>query len=111
MLRLTFRKRHLMHCNIHSPRHVDDAIVHSPALEAQGKFGGGGADGSMLLFPDVEPNFHANAGINGSVTTLTPFLGTPGVTAGDLIQFAGAVGITNCPGRALVRLFDPWLPC
>ncbi|KAF8572682.1 class II peroxidase [Ramaria rubella] len=48
----------------------------------QGKPAGGGADGSMHIFPDVEPNFPANLGISDS----------------DLIQFAGAVGISNCPG-------------
>ncbi|KZS98192.1 manganese peroxidase precursor [Sistotremastrum niveocremeum HHB9708] len=75
-----------------------DAIAFSPALTAQGKFGGGGADGSQIQFPDIEPNFHANLGISDSVDALTPFLATHNVTAGDLIQFAGAVGLTNCPG-------------
>jgi len=75
-----------------------DAIAISPALTAQGKFGGGGADGSMIIFPDVEPNFTPNAGIIDSVEFLTPFLATHNVTAGDLIQLAAAVGITLCPG-------------
>lgn len=52
----------------------------------------------MLIFPDVEPNFSANNGISDSVDALLPFLASHNVTAGDLIQFAGAVGITNCPG-------------
>jgi len=54
----------------------------------------------MLIFPDVEPNFlPANAGINNSVAFLTPVLRRhPGITAGDLIQFAGAVAVGNCPG-------------
>ncbi|KAF8530812.1 Mn-dependent peroxidase precursor [Gautieria morchelliformis] len=73
-----------------------DAIAFS---KAQGPSVGGGADGSMLIFPDVEPNFAANAGISDSVTFLTPFLQRHNtITAGDLIQFAGAVAITNCPG-------------
>jgi len=75
-----------------------DAIAFSPALIAQGLPGGGGADGSMITFPDVEPNFAANNGIIDSVEFLTPFLATHNVSAGDLIQFAAAVGITNCPG-------------
>jgi len=75
-----------------------DAIAFSSALTAEGKFGGGGADGSMIIFPDVEPNFSANAGISDSVEFLTPFLATHNVTAGDLIQLAAAVGITLCPG-------------
>ncbi|KAF8518780.1 substrate-free manganese peroxidase [Gautieria morchelliformis] len=76
-----------------------DAIAFSKSLQAQGLPSGGGADGSMLIFPDVEPNFHANLGISDSVEFLTPVLQRhPTITAGDLIQFAGAVAITNCPG-------------
>jgi manganese peroxidase len=53
----------------------------------------------MLIFPDVEPNFHANLGISDSVEFVTPVLQRhPAITIGDLIQFAGAVAITNCPG-------------
>ncbi|KAF8528403.1 manganese peroxidase [Hysterangium stoloniferum] len=76
-----------------------DAIAFSSSLKSQGQAAGGGADGSMLVFPDVEPNFAANNGISDSVNALLPFLAShPEVTAGDLIQFAGAVGISNCPG-------------
>ncbi|KAF8583233.1 class II peroxidase [Ramaria rubella] len=76
-----------------------DAIAFSESLKKQGKPAGGGADGSMLVFPNVEPNFHANLGINDSVEALLPFLATHNsITAGDLIQFAGAVALTNCPG-------------
>ncbi|CAK5282263.1 unnamed protein product [Mycena citricolor] len=60
---------------------------------------GGGADGSMLLFPNVEPDFAANNGIDDSVNALLPFLAKHNkISAGDLIQFAGAVALTNCPG-------------
>lgn len=73
-----------------------DAIAIS---KSQGPKAGGGADGSMLLFPTVEPAFHANAGIDDSVNNLIPFLKKhPSVTAGDLIQFAGTVALSNCPG-------------
>jgi len=76
-----------------------DAIAFSSSLKSQGQPAGGGADGSMLIFPDVEPNFAANNGISDSVQALLPFLASHSdVSAGDLIQFAGAVGITNCPG-------------
>ena len=40
----------------------------------------------------------ANNGIDDSVDALKPFLTRHDVTAGDLIQFAGAVGVSNCPG-------------
>ncbi|KAF8520049.1 manganese peroxidase [Gautieria morchelliformis] len=76
-----------------------DAIAFSAALKLQGQPAGGGADGSMLVFPDVEPNFAANNGISDSVEALTPFLQRHNtISAGDLIQFAGAVALTNCPG-------------
>ncbi|GJJ13033.1 manganese peroxidase [Clathrus columnatus] len=79
---------------------LDDAIAFSQKLKEEGQvFPGGGADGSMLVFPDVEPNFSANLGISDSVDALLPFLAAhPQISAGDLIQFAGAVGISNCPG-------------
>ncbi|KAJ6576878.1 manganese peroxidase [Mycena vulgaris] len=72
-----------------------DAISISQRL---GPSAGGGADGSMLLFPTVEPNFDANDGIDDSVNNLLPFLGKYKVSAGDLVQFAGAVALSNCPG-------------
>ncbi|KAJ7064047.1 manganese peroxidase [Mycena amicta] len=68
------------------------------AISQKNASAGGGADGSMLIFPDVEPNFHANDGIDSSVHNLLPFLSRHNVTAGDLIQFAGAVALGNCPG-------------
>jgi len=75
-----------------------DAIAFSPMLTAQGQFGGTGADGSPILFPDIEPNFHANLGISDAVDFLTPFLDNHNVTAADLVQFAGALGVTQCQG-------------
>jgi len=75
-----------------------DAIAFSPTLFREGKFGGTGADGSPILFPDIEPNFHANLGIIDSVDFLTPFFNAHNVTAGDLVQFAAAVGLSQCPG-------------
>ncbi|KAF8490599.1 manganese peroxidase [Gautieria morchelliformis] len=73
-----------------------DAIAFSKSL---GPSAGGGADGSMIIFPNVEPNFVANAGISDSVGFLTPFLQRHNtISAGDLIQFGAAAAITNCPG-------------
>jgi len=63
-----------------------------------GQFVGNGADGSMILFADIETNFPANLGISDSVDALSPFLQTHLVSAGDLIQFAAAVAVSNCPG-------------
>ncbi|KIJ33523.1 class II peroxidase [Sphaerobolus stellatus SS14] len=82
-----------------------DAIAFSSSLKHQGKPSGGGADGSMLIFPDVEPNFPPNNGIADSVDSLTPFLAAhPEISAGDLIQFSAAVGITNCPGAPRLKV-------
>ena len=52
----------------------------------------------MIIFDDIETNFPANLGIDDSVDALSPFLQRHDVTAGDLIQFAGAVGVSNCAG-------------
>ncbi|KAL5523463.1 hypothetical protein ACEPAG_7636 [Sanghuangporus baumii] len=71
-----------------------DAIGFSKSEQLKGR----GADGSIILFGDIETNFTANAGVDEAVDALAPFLTRHEVSAGDLIQFAGAVGITNCPG-------------
>lgn len=58
-----------------------------------GALKGNGADGSMIIFQDIELAFPENAGIDDSVDALSPFLTRHLVTAGDLIQFAGAFGM------------------
>ncbi|RDX54993.1 manganese peroxidase 1 [Lentinus brumalis] len=75
-----------------------DAIGFSPALFAQGKFGGNGADGSIMSFAEIETAFHANGGIDDIVEAQRPFALAHGVSFGDFIQFAGAVGVSNCAG-------------
>ncbi|KAK0207355.1 manganese peroxidase 1 precursor [Armillaria fumosa] len=60
--------------------------------------GGGGADGSIVTFSDIETAFHANNGIDGIVEVQRPFITAHNMTAGDFIQLAGAVGVSNCPG-------------
>ncbi|KAM5530526.1 hypothetical protein V8D89_015803 [Ganoderma adspersum] len=75
-----------------------DAIGFSPNLTAQGKFGGGGADGSIMAFAQIETNFHANVGVDEIVETQRPFALKHNVSFGDFIQFAGAVGVSNCAG-------------
>ncbi|KAJ7100803.1 putative versatile peroxidase [Mycena belliarum] len=78
-----------------------DAIGFSPSL------GGGGADGSIFYFDKVETAFGANAGIDDIVDAQTPFINkyNTTITAGDFIQFAGAVGVGNCPGAPRVPFF------
>ncbi|KAF7359876.1 Peroxidase [Mycena venus] len=69
-----------------------DAIGFSPSQ------GGGGADGSIITFDAIETAFPANAGIDDIVDAQTPFVNKYNISAGDFIQFAGAVGVSNCPG-------------
>ncbi|KAJ6528227.1 heme peroxidase [Mycena vulgaris] len=93
-----------------------DAIGFSPALFKSGKFGhvnsllhrcpltncfgpsGGGADGSIMSHSDVETLFPANNGIDDIVDVQRPFAIAHKVSFGDFIQFAGAVGVSNCAG-------------
>ncbi|KAJ3732783.1 manganese peroxidase [Lentinula guzmanii] len=77
-----------------------DAIAISQSLRPSA---GGGADGSMLIFPNVEPNFAANLRISDSVNDLAPFPASGKflmITAGAMIQFGAAVAIGLCPFRA-----------
>ena len=77
-----------------------DAVGYSPTN------GGGGADGSILTFQDTELAYTDNAGIQDAVDLITPYLTTySNVTAGDLLQFAAAVGISNCPGAPTVSFY------
>ena len=61
-------------------------------------YSGGGADGSIMVFEDIETNFHANNGVDEIVDEQKPFVAKHNITPGDFIQFAGAVGVSNCPG-------------
>jgi len=65
---------------------------------SQGVAGGTGADGSIITFRDIETEYHANGGIDEIVNSQLPYINKYGVTPGDFIQFAGAVGVANCPG-------------
>ncbi len=40
----------------------------------------------------------ANNGVDDAIDNLSPLLHTFDISAGDLIQFAGAVAVSNCPG-------------
>ncbi|KAK0226411.1 manganese dependent peroxidase 1 [Armillaria fumosa] len=67
----------------------------------------GGADGSIVTFSDVELAFHANNGIDEIVNAQRPFIAAHNQTlsTGDFIQFAGAVGVSNCPGAPQLNFF------
>ncbi|KAF5357392.1 hypothetical protein D9758_005879 [Tetrapyrgos nigripes] len=78
-----------------------DAIGFSPTK------GGGGADGSIIVFSDVETTFDANGGIEDIVDVQSQFIADNNVTIspGDFIQLAGAVGVSNCPGAPKIPFF------
>ncbi|KAJ7267182.1 manganese peroxidase 3, partial [Mycena rebaudengoi] len=59
---------------------------------------GGGADGSIITFEDTELTFSANNGLDDIIGLQRPILQAHNISAGDFIQFAGAVGVANCPG-------------
>lgn len=50
-----------------------------------GTLKGTGADGSIMIFADIETNYAANNGIDDSVNDLKPFLTKYDVSAGKLI--------------------------
>ena len=58
-----------------------------------------GADGSFVLFGEIETAFPANGGTDEIVALERRFISRhPGISTADFIQFAGAVGLSNCPG-------------
>jgi len=67
--------------------------------------GGGGADGSIVTFDTIETAFHANGGIDDIVDVQKPFIAKHNISAGDFIQLAGAVGVSNCPGAPRLNVF------
>ncbi|KII86318.1 hypothetical protein PLICRDRAFT_43914 [Plicaturopsis crispa FD-325 SS-3] len=81
-----------------------DAIGFS---NSQGAAGGGGADGSIIIFSDPEVLYDANEGIDVIVELQKPFVARHAnvVSVGDFIQLAGAIGLTNCPGAPRIDFY------
>lgn len=64
-----------------------------------------GADGSFVLFSATETAYHANIGTDEIVSEQKPFIAAhPEISAADFIQFAGAVGVSNCPGAPRLQV-------
>ncbi|KAJ7645810.1 heme peroxidase [Mycena rosella] len=55
-----------------------DAIGFSPSQ------GGGGADGSIIVFSDTKLTYPANSGLDDPINTEIPFIQAHNVTPGDL---------------------------
>ncbi|EJD44427.1 generic peroxidase [Auricularia subglabra TFB-10046 SS5] len=66
---------------------------------------GGGADGSIIQFGNVELKYPANEGIDFITAFLQPFADTVGIKYGDAIQFGAAVGLSLCPGAPKIPAF------
>jgi len=73
-----------------------DAIGFTIGVPAN--IGGGGADGSIMAHSQIETNYHANNGVDEIVEEQRPIAIRHNVSFGDFIQFAGAVGVSNCGG-------------
>ncbi|KAJ7187635.1 versatile peroxidase VPS1 [Mycena pura] len=69
-----------------------DAIAYSHTL------GGNGADGSIMQHSDIETTYVANHGLVNIIGLQRAIAISHKVSFGDFIQFAGAVGLSNCPG-------------
>ncbi|PPR02527.1 hypothetical protein CVT24_001953 [Panaeolus cyanescens] len=66
---------------------------------------GGGADGSILAFNKTETAFHANGGISDITDEQFPIFQQSGLSAGDFVHLAAAVGTANCPGAPRLKFF------
>jgi cytochrome c peroxidase len=76
-----------------------DAIGISPTV------GGGGADGSILIFNETELAFPANDGLDDVLDDVGPFFlkFADVLSPGDFVQFAGALSLAACPGAPQVE--------
>jgi len=76
-----------------------DAIGIDPTV------GGGGADGSIIVFNETELAFPANDGLDDVLAELGPFFEkhSPALSPGDFIFLAGAVSLSTCPGAPRVK--------
>ncbi|KAF8799177.1 manganese peroxidase 1 [Phlegmacium glaucopus] len=66
---------------------------------------GGGADGSILIFNKTEGLFHANNGIDEITARQFPVFQETGLSAGDFVHLAAAIGTSNCPGAPSLKFF------
>jgi cytochrome c peroxidase len=76
-----------------------DAIGFSPTL------GGGGADGSIIIFNETELLDPGNVGIDDVLAEISPFFfdHADAITPGDFVQLAGALSLTVCQGAPRVK--------
>jgi hypothetical protein len=75
-------------------------LVFHDAVGIDPVVGGGGADGSILIFNSTELAFPANDGLDDVLDDVGPFFlkYADVLSAGDFVQFAGALSLAACPG-------------
>ena len=61
-----------------------------PCMIMSHHYSGGGADGSLIVFSDIETNYHANGGIDDIVEVQKPFIAVHNITPGDLYVFSSS---------------------
>ncbi|PPQ73044.1 hypothetical protein CVT26_014662 [Gymnopilus dilepis] len=67
--------------------------------------GGGGADGSVVTFFDVEGTFPQNEGLGTMAEFLQILVDRHEINAGDILHFAAAVSAANCPGSPQIEFW------
>jgi hypothetical protein len=79
-------------------------LVFHDAIGIDPVAGGGGADGSILIFNATELAFPANDGLDDVLEDVGPFFlkYADVLSAGDFVQFAGALSLAACPGAPQV---------
>jgi len=98
-----------VHGNVRLAFH--DAGGFSQQLLEAGQFPGGGADGSIIEFQEIEINTVAQDGTQPQLDLAGPVQLSQivaqhhGVSYGDVIQFGAALGLTLCPGGPVVPFF------
>ncbi|KAF7364298.1 Peroxidase [Mycena sanguinolenta] len=73
-----------------------DAVNYSPKLHSQGQYGGGGADGSIMKFSDIELQYVENNVLGDIINAEKAIADKHGVSYGDMIQFSAVVSVRNC---------------
>jgi len=66
---------------------------------------GGGADGSILVFNATETAYAGNFGTKDITSVQFPVFQKTGLSAGDFVNLAAAVGTSNCRGAPSLKFY------
>ncbi|KAF8993602.1 NPOD, class II peroxidase [Cyathus striatus] len=86
------------------------AILHLAFHDAMGfsksnQVSGGGADGSIITFNSTESLLPGNEDMDFVVSWLKPLIPNSGLSDGDFLYLAAAVGVATCPGTPRLGFF------